>query len=85
MFCNVRQDDQCKKAAINQTFSSCGGVLWQGIKDNQLCTFLMKATEEFWANDTQNKTKKAALVIGKQEQLNDTGMATYILNDKTQV
>jgi hypothetical protein len=72
------------QAAINRTFSSRGGVLWQGIQDNQLCTFLMKATEKFWADPAENKTKKAALVIGKQEKT-DAGMATYVLNEKVQV
>ncbi|CAB4020744.1 Hypothetical predicted protein, partial [Paramuricea clavata] len=73
--------------AINRTFSCKGGVLWEGVQDNQLCNFLIKLGEEFWEDGNGDRaTKKAALVIGRQwttdeEQL---GNEVYVLNEDVQ-
>ncbi|CAB4034689.1 Hypothetical predicted protein, partial [Paramuricea clavata] len=74
--------------AINRTFSCKGGVLWEGVQDNQLCNFLIKLGEEFWEDGNGDRaTKKAALVIGRQwttdeEQL---GNEVYVLNEDVQI
>ena len=75
------------RSAINRTFSCKGGVLWQGVQDKQLCTFLIKATKEFWANgNDQRKTKKAALIIGRQpNQTPSLQGNTYVFNENVQV
>lgn len=71
--------------AINRTFSCKGGVLWESVHDNHLCTFLMEMSEEFWADGNgERATKKAALVIGRQET-GDAPNACYVFNEEVQV
>lgn len=55
------------KAAINRSFSEKGGVLWQGITDNQLTPYIMKMTNAFVSNN--GKKIRGTLVIGRQPNL----------------
>lgn len=65
------------KGAINRTFASVGGVLWESVSDSQLCQFLMSATEEFFSRPPEEQKKlKAAITLGRQPKDN-----VYVLGD----
>ena len=85
MTCDELNVAKSFRNAINRTFSCRGGVLWESVQDNQLCNFLMKMSEEFWADGNGDRaTKKAALVIGRQKTVGGES-AVYVLNDDVQV
>lgn len=69
--------------AINRTFSSQGGVFWEGIKDSQLNEYWLKVLDEYLKQPIQNQNrKKAALTLGRNGQ---EGKEVYILSEKVQV
>ncbi len=53
------------KTAINRTFAETGGVLWQGITDRQLSTYIMDILREY-SQSSNAKRFHGALVIGRQ-------------------
>lgn len=52
------------KTAINRTCSDKGGVLWQGISDHQLTTYIMDILEDFSTNGGSKVF--GSLTIGRQ-------------------
>ena len=88
------------KSAINRTFSECGGVFTQDIKDNQLISYLMDMVEDFVTN--VNRRVTGVLTLGHQlnpkkvnadGQFDENGVmekddyetSVYILNENLQV
>lgn len=88
------------KSAINRTFSECGGVFAQDIKDHQLICYLMEMVEDFVTN--VNKKVLGVLTLGRQlnlkkvnadGELDENGLlekddfdtSVYILNEHLQV
>ena len=65
MTCDELNVAKSFRNAINRTFSCRGGVLWESVQDNQLCNFLMKMSEEFWADGNGDRaTKKQPWSLG---------------------
>jgi hypothetical protein len=67
--------------AINRTFSSKGGILWESVTDSQIRQYLMKELATFYGRPEANqKKKKAALNLGKQPL-----SEVYVFNESIQV
>ncbi|CAB3977036.1 ubiquitin carboxyl-terminal hydrolase 23 [Paramuricea clavata] len=53
------------KAAINRTFAEKGGVIWQGINEIQLSTYIMDKLKEFSQSPDATRLH-GSLIIGRQ-------------------